>query len=209
VPSARTLAFPVPASMVASAAGQSVNASTIGSRASLATSRSMSPIVAFHRRIDPHTSTDSTASRSARYASASSATGRASPRRVRSRDSRANGTLSKMFSSVLAPNPDTVWISPASAAASSSSKSVIPSASYSEPTVFGPTPSTAVSPAMSTGSSSRSADSSAIAPVSTYSTIFAAMASPTRSISATASSPSAASPSIGAGWSRTFSAARR
>jgi len=34
--------------------GHSVNASTMGSRASLATSRSMSPMVSFQRRIEPH-----------------------------------------------------------------------------------------------------------------------------------------------------------
>jgi hypothetical protein len=77
------------------------------------------------------------------------------------------------------------------------------------PDALGPSPSTLVSAAISTGYSSRSASSSSMVPVSTYSTTFAEMASPTPSMVATASAPSSASPSMAAVVSRMFSAARR
>jgi len=91
------------------------------------------------------------------------------------------------------------WISPASAAVSRSSRSMTPSSSYSVPAVLGPTPSTLVMAAMSIGYSSRRSFSSSISPVSTYSTTFEAMASPTPSMSSSASSPSAARVSMALG----------
>jgi len=208
-PFIQTLVFVGPKSMVSPTRSHSVSARPTASPSSLAASTSTSPMVGFQRRSDPPTSARSTASWRRTNSLTASPTGRASPSSSRSWASRANATPERMFCSVFSPNPDTSRISPASAAASRSSSVWTPSSSYSVPTVFGPTPSTAVSSSTSTGSFSRSASSSSISPVSKYSTIFDAMDSPTPFIRCTASTSSLARSSTGSGWFLTLSAARR
>ena len=134
--------FVSPWASIRSTFGAPVNAAMIGAAVSLATRRSMSPIVSFHRRRLPHTEISRTPAVSRRCATMRSAAVRAKLMSERPVRCRSDAIDLRMFSSVLA------WIfgssrsRPFFAACSSSSIVVIRRCWWIRRAVAGPTPFT-------------------------------------------------------------------